>query len=116
MIPYIIIGLSLLTLIFYIIVLFFLFEIKKRLKNGINISIGYLTISILFLIIIRINDVLGKAEIFTFNIPYLHESLVVLFSFFLLIAIITLYKNLIGFQNRKKICFHSKKLKKSKKV
>jgi len=96
------VSLSILAIIFYLIVLFLLFEIKRRLKDSINVSLTYLIISIFFLILIRTDDVLTESNIFTFNILYLHEILIVIFSLFLLISIIHLYLSLTLITDHKK--------------
>jgi len=97
-----VIILSLVTLVIYIIILLLLFGIRKRLKDGIQSSVKYLTIAVFILIIIRIKDVLEKSEIFTISIPYVHESLVILLSLSLLMGIINLYKKIVWFRNHKK--------------
>ena len=99
---YTIIVLSLVTLIIYAIILFLLIGARKRLKDGMQFPIGYVVAAICVLIIIRSKDVLEKSEIFTISIPYVHESLVLLFSLLLLIGIASLHRRITNFTNHKK--------------
>lgn len=79
------IGVSLVVLLFYLITFFLLIEIKKRTKQRIKQTFMYLTIGIVILIIIRILDVFNKIGLLV--VPFLHEVLVLTWSFFLFLAI-----------------------------
>lgn len=95
---YIIVGLSLISLIFYLAILFLLFEIKIRLEGNPAKTFIYMIIAIIILIALRIMDLLSKSGIFV--VPYLHESLVVLFALFFLLGVITFYKSVCEITDR----------------
>ena len=95
---HIIVGLSLISFIFYLIILFLLFEIKIRTEGSIAKTFFYLIIAIIIAIFLRIIDLLGKFGIFI--VPYLTESLVVLFALFFLIAIRIFYKTICEITDR----------------
>ena len=89
MIDWIIISLSLVVFIFYIITLFSLFEVKIRVTGKISVAFTYFITAIFFAIVIRILNLLSKSYIF--SVPYLHEIMVVIMSFFLLMTALSFY-------------------------
>lgn len=88
----ILIGLSLSAIIIYIICIFILFEIKKRVEGQISSAFTFAVMAVITLSIIRILDLFVKIQLIN-KIKFLHESLIILFSFFFLIAIIIFYKS-----------------------
>lgn len=106
MADYIITGFSLMILVFYLIILFLLFEIKMRIEGGFGRSFIYMIIAVIILIALRIESILEKFEYF--SIVYLHESLAVLFSLLFLLSIYNFYRNVCEVTDRK-IKNHKKK-------
>lgn len=89
MIDWTLITLSSIILIFYLATLFGLFEVKRRVKGQFNVAFTYFTIAIFFLIVKRILNLLSEAGFFL--VSYLHEILIIIISFFLLITVISFY-------------------------
>lgn len=96
---YIILVLSVISLISYLVILFLLFEIKMRIEGKTAWTLIFMMVAVILAIITRIINLLGEAGYFI--IPYLHESLVVLFSLFLLFAVINFYKAVSEVTDRK---------------
>ena len=100
MLDWIATSLSLIVFIFYIIILFSLFEVKARCIGRISVAFTYFITAIFFAIIIRILNLLSKSDIF--SVPYLSEILVVIFSFFLLLTALSFYSVLKSVTDRKR--------------
>ena len=100
MLDWIATSLSLVVFVFYIIILFSLFEIKRRVTGKISIAFTYFITAIFFSIVIRILNLLSKSNIF--SVPYLHEILVVIMSFFLLMTTLSFYSILKSVTDRNK--------------
>jgi len=81
-----------LIIIFYIITLFFLFEIKVRVYGKISMSFFYFIIAIIILILLRVLDVLDRLGLVS-SLKY-NEFFVLIFSLFLLLAFIEFYRDL----------------------
>ena len=90
---FIIVGLSLLVFIFYLVILFFLIEITKRVNKKIRITFIYLILAILFLIIRRLQQIFLESQILHF-IPYLSEITTLMFAVFLFLAIFNFYREI----------------------
>jgi cobalamin biosynthesis protein CobD/CbiB len=87
---YISIILSFVIIILYLVILFFLIEIKKRIDGKIGEAIVYGILSIITLILLRIQTILFKANLL--NIPYSQEGLALILVLFTFASIFTLYK------------------------
>ncbi len=92
--------LSLIILTFYIGTLFGLFEVRRRVKGKISIAFTYFMIAVFFLIVKRILNILSEAGFF--SVHYLHETLIIIMSFFLLMTAISFYSALKSVTDRKK--------------
>ncbi len=92
MLDWIATSLSLVVFVFYIIILFSLFEVKRRCTGKISVAFTYFITAIFLAIVIRILNLLSKSNIF--SISYLSEILVVIMSFFLLMTALNFYSAL----------------------
>lgn len=101
---------SLIVLISYIIVLFLLFEVKIKCTGKISVAFTYFITTIIFLIVIRILNLLSKSDIF--SVPYLHEILVVIMSSFLLMTALSFYSVLKSVTDRKRKPLNKKYIEK----
>lgn len=100
MLDWITTSLSLVVFVFYIIILFSLFEVKRRCTGKISVAFTYFITAIFFAIVVRILNLLSKSDIF--SVPYLSEILVVILSFFLLMTALSFYSTLKSVTDRNK--------------
>jgi len=89
---YISIILNLITLVFYIVILLFLIEIKKRMNDNFALTFIYLLLAVIILIISKIFIILEETNLLIVN--NLSEILTVLFSISFFLGVYYFYKNL----------------------
>ena len=91
---------SFVALVFYIIVICILIEIKSRVDGKISKSFSYLMAAMVTLVVIRAYNLLTVSSVL--KIPYLQESLVVLFSLLVLISAVIFYRSVKRLTDRKR--------------
>ncbi len=96
---YIGVGISIVIISFYLAILFFLTEIKRRVDGEIGEVTVYATLAIITLILLRIQTILSKADLL--NIPYSQEVLALMLALFIFMAIFTLYKGVMKITDKK---------------
>ena len=82
---YLTIGLSIVAFVIYLVTFLMFLCIKKRMKGEIVKFLNFLALVILFLILLRVVNLLTKLTLF--SVPYLSEFLVVFTALSLLLAI-----------------------------
>jgi len=90
MIDWVVAIFSAVVLIFYFTAIVLLCVVRLKLAGKIKTPATFFVISVLLLSAIRILDVLAFSEIF--SVLYLHETLVMFFSFFLLMTALSFLK------------------------
>lgn len=108
---YIGIIISLIVLVFYSFFLIYLVNIKSMFRKGTSLGFGFLVAAGFILVALRVFDVLSNSQIFSFKIPYFHESLVLLVSVLLFFGVRTLRRNIITIEED----FNKNKIKNLKK-
>ena len=99
-VDWITIGLSILIFTMNLVTLLILFRIKSRISGRLNLFFIYFNGSILFLILLRLQDILKNSAIL--NIYYSRQILAFFLSLFLLLAVYSLYKSVIYFSGGNK--------------
>ena len=88
---YMTIGLSLLVFLFYLIMIFLLIEIIKRVNRNIRPTFIYLILAILFLTTRRLQQIFIESQILH-PIPYSSEIITLVFVIFLFLGILHFYR------------------------
>lgn len=95
----IIMGLSIVTLLALLAVLFFLFEIKLRVGGELRATFVYLILAILILIARRIYYIFYQSDLVRW--PYVSDTLSLIFAVLLLLAAYNFYKVVAGITDGK---------------
>ncbi len=88
---YISVGISLVILIFYLMVILLLFEIKKRMIKEFETSFVYMVAAVIFLAIRRVQQVFVTSQIIE-SIPYLADIITFIFATLILLSFFSFYK------------------------
>ncbi|MEK6819975.1 MAG: hypothetical protein AABY03_02150 [Nanoarchaeota archaeon] len=99
-VDWITIGLSILIFTMNLVTLLILFRIKSRISGRLNLFFIYFFGAILFLILLRLQDILKNSAIL--NIIYSRQILAFFLSLFLFLAVYNLYKSVIYFSGGNK--------------
>jgi len=84
----------------YLAILFFLFEIKSRVRKKVTPAFEYMIIAAFILISLETLDILMRFEIIT--LPYIKEIGTLLFASFFLMAAISFYKYITSYTDKRK--------------
>ncbi|MBU2612124.1 MAG: hypothetical protein KKB62_00195 [Nanoarchaeota archaeon] len=90
MLNWIVISFSFVVLVLYLACVILLFIARTKITGRIRTTSSFLVTGIFVLALVRVLDLLAVLGIF--SVQYLHEFLVFVFSFFILMAIVSFYK------------------------
>ena len=99
-IDWIVVGLSILIFTMNLVTLLILLRTKSRISGRLNLFFVYFAGAILFLILLRLQDILKNSAIL--NVYYSRQILAFFLSLFLLLAVYSLYKSVIYFSGGNK--------------
>ena len=88
------IGISIVVFVFYLMTIFTLIEIKKRLNKDVGIAFVYLIIAILILFVRRVQQILLEADIIRYSLSYFTDFVTLVFAVLFFIAIFSFYRSL----------------------
>ena len=93
MVDFIVVGISSIIFIFYLLIIFMSFWIKKRLRDDVGTAFIYIIIAILFLVIKRLQQIFLEAELVV-SIPYFTDFVTLSFAFLFFMAIFSFYRSI----------------------